>query len=95
MGAGQSGADETAQAWRFIRLIDPVARGSEAVVEPLTEREREVLRYLPTHLTLRQIGTAMYLSTNTVKTHVKAIYRKMGAFSRHDAVTIARTHGLI
>jgi DNA-binding CsgD family transcriptional regulator len=37
----------------------------------------------------------MYLSTNTVKTHVKAIYRKMGAFSRDDAVTIARAHSLI
>jgi DNA-binding CsgD family transcriptional regulator len=95
MGAGQSGADETAQAWRFISLMDPMARGFGAVVEPLTEREREVLRYLPTHFTLRQIGMAMYLSTNTVKTHVKAIYRKMGAFSRHDAVTIARALGLI
>ena len=89
MGAGQSGADETALAWRFMSLMDPVARGSGALVEPLTEREREVLRYLPTRLTLRQIGIAMYLSTNTVKTHVKAIYRKMGAFSPHDAVTIA------
>jgi DNA-binding CsgD family transcriptional regulator len=37
----------------------------------------------------------MYLSTNTVKTHVKAVYRKMGVFSRHDAVTMARAHGLI
>ena len=69
--------------------------GRPTLVEPLTERERQVLGYLPTHLTMRQIGKAMYLSTNTVKTHVKAIYRKMGAFSRHDAVTIARAHGLI
>jgi LuxR family maltose regulon positive regulatory protein len=95
IGTGQSAADETALAWSDIGLMDPVARGSAAVVEPLTEREQEVLRYLPTHLTLRQIGMAMYLSTNTVKTHVKAIYRKIGAFSRHDAVTIARTDGLI
>ena len=37
----------------------------------------------------------MCVSTNTVKTHVKAIYRKTGAISRDDAVTIARTLGLL
>jgi len=75
--------------------VPAILQGQAGILEPLTEREREILCYLPTHLTLRQIGMAVYLSTNTVKTHVKAIYRKMGVFSRHDAVTIARSHGLI
>jgi DNA-binding NarL/FixJ family response regulator len=76
-------------------VVPAIVPGKDWILEPLTERERQILCYLPTHLTMRQIGTAMYLSTNTVKTHVKAIYRKMGAFSRHDAVTIARSHGLV
>ena len=67
----------------------------QIVLEPLTEREREVLRFLPSHLNLRQIGLLMCVSTNTVKTHVKAIYRKTGAISRDDAVTIARALGLL
>ncbi len=65
------------------------------ILEPLTERERQVLRYLPSHLNQHQIATDMYVSQNTVKTHVKAIYRKTGATSRHDAVTIARSLGLL
>jgi DNA-binding CsgD family transcriptional regulator len=65
------------------------------VLEPLTGREIEVLRYLPSHLNLRQIAIVMCLSANTVKTHVKAVYRKTGATSRDDAVNIARSHGLL
>jgi LuxR family maltose regulon positive regulatory protein len=64
-------------------------------LEPLTERERQVLSYLPSHFSLRQIGKAMHLSTNTVKTHVKSIYRKTGAICRDDSVSIARAHGLV
>jgi LuxR family maltose regulon positive regulatory protein len=65
------------------------------LLEPLTLRERQIIRHLPSHLTLRQIGLLMCLSTNTVKTHVKSIYRKIGAISRDDAVRIARIHGLL
>jgi LuxR family maltose regulon positive regulatory protein len=68
---------------------------SSAMLEPLTERERQVLQQLSSHHTLRQIGVAMFVSTNTIKTHVKAIYRKTGAACRDDAVTIARSHGLL
>ncbi len=58
-------------------------------IEPLSGRERQVLGYLPSHLSTRQIAAAIYLSPNTVKTHLKAIYRKMGAASRSEAVAIA------
>ncbi len=65
------------------------------ILEPLTERERELLGYLPSHLHLREIAASMYVSLNTVKTHLKNIYRKLGAASRSEAVTMARAHGLL
>jgi LuxR family transcriptional regulator, maltose regulon positive regulatory protein len=69
--------------------------GSAEVLEPFTDREREVLGYLPSHLAQHEIATAMYISLNTVKTHTKAVYRKLGAGSRSQAVDLARAHGLI
>jgi LuxR family transcriptional regulator, maltose regulon positive regulatory protein len=56
----------------------------------LTEREVTVLRLLRSTLSLREIGQQLYLSPNTVKTHTKAIYRKLGVPTRRDA--IARGH---
>jgi DNA-binding NarL/FixJ family response regulator len=49
------------------------------MLEPLTDRERQVLQFLPSHLNVRQISVQMCLSVNTIKTHVRAIYRKTGA----------------
>lgn len=63
--------------------------------EPLTEREESLLALLPTHLSYAQIGTQLYLSVNTVKTNLKAVYRKLGASSRSEAVDIARRHSLL
>ncbi len=65
------------------------------VVESLSQRERDVLTLLPSHLTQREIAAAMYVSLNTVKTHTKAVYRKLGAASRSGAVQTARYHGLL
>ena len=65
------------------------------MLEPLTERERQVLQYLPSHRTVRQIARLMLVSANTVKTHQKNLYRKIGATSRDEAVTIARSYRLI
>jgi DNA-binding CsgD family transcriptional regulator len=85
---------------RLINQTDPT--GSDvppyeptAVLEPLSKREWQVLQYLPSHRNVRQIANLMFISTNTVKTHLKNIYRKTGATSRDEAVTIARSHGLI
>jgi DNA-binding CsgD family transcriptional regulator len=78
------------------QLVAPARlRSSVGMLEPLTERERQVLCHLSSHHNLPQIGAVMGLSTNTIKTHVKSIYRKTGAVSRDDAVTIARSHGLL
>jgi LuxR family transcriptional regulator, maltose regulon positive regulatory protein len=58
--------------------------------EDLSERELAVLRLLATDLTQREIGQELYVSFNTVKTHVKSIYRKLDVARRPDAVSRAR-----
>jgi LuxR family transcriptional regulator, maltose regulon positive regulatory protein len=62
---------------------------------PLTERELAVLRLLPTWLSTREIGRELYVSPNTVRSHVQAIYRKLQVNSRAEAVTQARQLGLL
>ncbi|MFL6204313.1 MAG: LuxR C-terminal-related transcriptional regulator [Acidimicrobiales bacterium] len=61
----------------------------------LTEAELNVLQHLPTNLTLADIATRLFVSRNTVKSHVAAIYRKLDATSRGDAVERARRTGLL
>jgi LuxR family maltose regulon positive regulatory protein len=58
--------------------------------EPLTNRERDVLRFLPSRLTLGEIADELYISVNTLKFHLKVIYRKLGVKSRAEAAEIAR-----
>ncbi|HET9674993.1 MAG TPA: LuxR C-terminal-related transcriptional regulator [Gaiellaceae bacterium] len=60
------------------------------LLEPLSERERAVLRYLPTMMSNAEIASELFLSVNTVKTHLKSIYRKLGTTRRRDAVERAR-----
>jgi LuxR family transcriptional regulator, maltose regulon positive regulatory protein len=62
---------------------------------PLTEGETRVLRYLPTHLSAAAIAADLYLSANTVRTHLRHLYRKLGAHSRQEAVQRARAIGLL
>ena len=54
-----------------------------------------MLRYLPTHLGAPEIAAELYLSANTVKTHLRHLYRKLGAHSRHEAVQRAQAIGLL
>jgi LuxR family transcriptional regulator, maltose regulon positive regulatory protein len=63
--------------------------------EPLTSRELDVLRLLQGTLSLSEIARVLHLSSNTVKTHARATYRKLGAHSRSDAVAIARRRQLL
>jgi LuxR family transcriptional regulator, maltose regulon positive regulatory protein len=79
-------------------LLDGVSQrrgGKVTLAEPLTEREQRVLRYLPTMLSNAEIGSEMFVSLNTVKTHLRGIYRKLDANSRADAVEKARGLGLL
>ncbi|MFC7278886.1 LuxR C-terminal-related transcriptional regulator [Paractinoplanes rhizophilus] len=61
----------------------------------LSERERDVLRYLPTVLTAGEIAGNLNISINTVKAHMRSIYRKLGAARRREAVVRARQLGLL
>ena len=61
----------------------------------LSERELTILRLLTGVLSEREIGQELYLSFNTVHTHVKAIYRKLGVSSRAEAVARARERRLL
>jgi LuxR family maltose regulon positive regulatory protein len=65
------------------------------VTEELTAKEQEVLRLLATRLSRREIGQRLYVSLNTVKTHQRALYRKLGVESRAAAVARARELGLL
>jgi LuxR family maltose regulon positive regulatory protein len=63
--------------------------------EPLSKAETRVLRYLPTGLSVTEIAGQLYLSVNTVRTHMRHVYDKLGAHRRHEAVERARTLGLL
>jgi len=65
------------------------------IVEPLSEREREVLEHVSALESTAEIATEMYISVNTVKTHLKSIYRKLSATHRGEAVRHARQFGLL
>ncbi|MEW2471048.1 LuxR C-terminal-related transcriptional regulator [Streptomyces sp. NPDC046994] len=62
----------------------------EPVTEPLSEREHEVLERLAQMMSTEEIAADLYLSVNTVKTHLKSLYRKLAATRRGEAVRRAR-----
>src|SRR5829696_3685905 len=79
---------------RLVRCADQgrhVAIGQAA--NELSERELEVVRYLPTSLSSIEIAGQLYISLNTLKTHLQAIYRKLGVNGRRDAVRRAEELG--
>jgi LuxR family maltose regulon positive regulatory protein len=66
-----------------------------AVVEPLTKMEIRVLTRLADHLSYREIASDLYVSVNTVKTHISHVYYKLGVSSRSSAISRAATLGLL
>ena len=62
---------------------------------PIPGREQEVLEYMATHLSYPEIAAEIYVSTNTVKSHIRAVFRKLAVSKRKDAVTRAKYYGLI
>jgi DNA-binding CsgD family transcriptional regulator len=64
------------------------------MAEPLTEREQAVLGLLRTSLSVSEIARELYISGNTVKTHRRAIYRKLGVSTRREAIERARESGI-
>ena len=81
-------------------LLDRRSPGSQAthptpLLEPLSKRELTVLGYLETMLSTEEIAAELFLSTNTVKTHTKSIYRKLGVTRRRHAISQARALRLL
>lgn len=68
----------------------PVQPGS-----PLTESELAVLRFLPSHMTNQEIAQALFLSINTIKTHLSSVYRKLGVVNRRQAIAQGRKLDLL
>ena len=73
----------------------PRNRSSRPILEPLTGREMAVLVYLPTMLKSAEIASDLFVSVNTVKTHQRAIYRKLGVGNRREAVNQARALNML
>jgi LuxR family maltose regulon positive regulatory protein len=81
-----------AQAESRLRLVLHPSGAGSIVTDELTAREQAVLHLLPSGLSATEIGRELGISRDTIKTHTKSIYRKLGASSRRDAV--ARAHEL-
>jgi LuxR family maltose regulon positive regulatory protein len=73
----------------------PNSRRRPAATEALTDRELVVLRLLATSLSQPEIARELYVSVNTVRTHIQGIYRKLGVASRGEAIATAREHRLL
>jgi LuxR family transcriptional regulator, maltose regulon positive regulatory protein len=85
--------DRMGDALALIDRSRPTGVGD--LVEQLTDREMEVLAHLPTLMSNAEIASGLHLSVNTVKTHLKAVYRKLGVDGRRQAVVRGRELELI
>ena len=74
------------------RLHDALGATTGELVEPLSDRELDIAHHLFQDKTVGQIAADLYISANTVKTHVRSIYRKLSATNRKEA--IRRVHEL-
>ena len=83
-------AHRTGHAAFARELADRLDGGGDAapreLAEPLNERELTVLRFLPTNLSAAEIGSELFLSVNTVKTHMRKLYAKLDVHTRAEAV---------
>jgi DNA-binding NarL/FixJ family response regulator len=79
---------------RSLRGVSENAAGSRDLIEPLTEREQEVLRLLATGMSNREMAAVLFVAESTVKTHVEHIIGKLGVSDRVQAAVWAARHGL-
>jgi LuxR family transcriptional regulator, maltose regulon positive regulatory protein len=88
---------EAHRAWAIVTFLLGAITGGRAMRPrlALTHGETRVLHYLPTNLSAREIAGELYLSVNTVKTHQRHLYQKLGVSSRSQAVGRARALGLL
>jgi LuxR family transcriptional regulator, maltose regulon positive regulatory protein len=93
---------QTAHAMLRQTILDVLAGSAPAVhrkpaplLDELSEAELRVIRYLPTNLRAPEIAAELFVSTNTIRTHQRHIYAKLGAHGRAEAVARARELGLL
>jgi LuxR family maltose regulon positive regulatory protein len=84
--------DEVAE---FRNVVDSAAQARAAGLPPISPAELRLLPYLQTHLTFSEIASRLFVSRNTVSSQASSIYRKLGATSRNEAVSLATTIGLL
>ncbi len=83
-------------ATRILQRFDTApAPGQLATAIPLTSSELAVLRFLPSHMTNQEIAEALFLSINTVKTHLRSVYRKLSVTTRREAIARGGKLGLL
>ena len=78
-----------------LRLRASQIQASAPLTEPLSEREQTVLRLLAAGMRNSEIARELIVSPNTVKAHIKQLYRKLGASDRVQAINAARRQGLV
>ncbi|HEX5407306.1 MAG TPA: LuxR C-terminal-related transcriptional regulator, partial [Pseudonocardiaceae bacterium] len=85
------------RSWLVGDVVEPSPEqpSEPTLIEPLTPREHEVLVNMATLLSTEEIARTMFVSVNTVKTHVRAVLRKLGVNRRNDAIRRARGLGLV
>lgn len=93
-GAGERNQpDAVAAMIERMHIAPPI--DSHPLADPLSERELVIVRHLATGATLSQIGGELFISVNTVKSHVRSIYRKLGATNRREAIARAVQLGIV
>ena len=90
-GAGRFGRQEAFAT----RVLTSLPASVPDPTDRLTAREQALLAELPSMRTAEEIAHTMFVSVNTVKTHLRGIYRKLGVSHRRDAITVARQRGLL
>ncbi len=96
----RAGTAHRALAGELIERLDhdgrfPDIEAPALLLDPLSDREEAVLRYLPTAMSKAEIASELFVSVNTVKTHTKNIYRKLGVRTRTEAVRRAKSLNLV
>ena len=101
---GKQGRDWRQELAAFVAQTDRIldllsgrkpAPDAKPLQEPLSDSELRVLRYLPTNLQAREIGAELFVSVNTIRTHMRHLYAKLDVHTRADAVERARELGLL